>query len=88
MTPLMGAAQRGANEEIRVLVEHGARLEARDKGTYCGDARRACAGPGMLALNFAKGVAVTVEAPVNRPETVALIKELMIERGIPIPEGD
>jgi ankyrin repeat protein len=88
MTPLMGAAQRGANEEIRVLVEHGAKLEARDKGTYCGDARRACAGPGMLALNFAKGVAVTVEAPVYRPETVALIKRLMIERGIPIPEGD
>jgi hypothetical protein len=42
----------------------------------------------MLALNFAKGVAVTVEAPVYRPETVALIKGLMIERGIPIPEGD
>jgi uncharacterized protein len=87
MTPLMGAAQRGANDEIRVLVEHGAKLDARDKGTYCGDARRTCSGPGMLALNFAKGVAVTVEAPVYRPETVALIKQLMIERGIPIPEG-
>ncbi len=45
----------------------------------------------MLALNFAEGKrlwAVTVEAPVNRPETVALIKQLMTERGIPIPEGD
>jgi len=86
MTPLMGAAQRGANEEIRVLVEHGAKLDARDKGTYCGDARRTCAGPGMLALNYAMGVAVTVEAPVNRPDTVALIKALMQERGVPIPE--
>jgi ankyrin repeat protein len=86
MTPLMGAAQRGANEEIRILVEHGAKLDARDKGTYCGDARRTCAGPGMLALNFAMGVAVTVEAPVNRPDTVALIKALMKERGIPIPD--
>jgi len=88
MTPLMGAAQRGANDEIRVLVDHGAKLDARDKGTYCGDARRTCAGPGMLALNFAEGVAVTVEAPVYRPETVALIKQLMIERGILIPQGN
>ena len=86
LTPLMGAAQRGANEEIRVLVEHGAKLDARDKGTYCGDARRTCAGPGMLALNFAMGVAVTVEMPVYRPETVALIKTLMTGRGIPIPD--
>jgi uncharacterized protein len=86
LTPLMGAAQRGANEELVALVQHGAKLDAQDKGSYCGDAiRRVCAGPGMRALNFAKGVAVTVEAPVNRPETVALIKKLMAEQGIPIP---
>ncbi|HUI79009.1 MAG TPA: ankyrin repeat domain-containing protein [Bryobacteraceae bacterium] len=89
LTPLMGAAQRGANEELVVLVEHGAKLDARDKGTYCGDAvRRTCSGRPMLALNFAKGVAVTVEAPVNRPETVALIKKMMTERRIPIPEEE
>jgi uncharacterized protein len=89
LTPLMGAAQRGANEELVVLVEHGAKLDTRDKGTYCGDAvRRSCSGHPMLALNFAKGVAVTVEAPVNRPETVALIKKLMTERRIPIPAED
>jgi hypothetical protein len=87
MTPLMGAAHRGANEEIRVLVEHGAKLDARDKGTYCGDARRACSGPGMLALNYAIGVAVTVQNPVYKPDTAALLKTLMAERGIPIPEG-
>jgi ankyrin repeat protein len=87
MTPLMGAAQRGADEELVALVEHGAKLDAKDKGTYCGDAvRRSCSGRPMLPLNFAKGVAVTVEAPINRPETVALIKKLMTERGIPIPE--
>jgi len=89
LTALMGAAHRGANEELAVLVEHGAKLEAKDKGTYCGDAvRRTCAGRPLLALDFAKGVAVTVEAPVNRPETVAVIKRLMKERGIPIPVED
>ena len=86
LTPLMGAAHRGADEEIRVLVEHGARLDARDKGTYCGDARRTCSGPGVLALNYAKGVAITVQAPINKPTSVALLKKLMTERGIPIPE--
>ena len=85
MTPLMGAAQRGANEEILVLVERGAKLDAKDKGTYCGDARRTCSGPGMLALNYAMGVAVTVQMPIYKPETTALLKRLMSERGIPIP---
>ncbi|HEY7387570.1 MAG TPA: ankyrin repeat domain-containing protein [Bryobacteraceae bacterium] len=89
LTALMGAAHRGANEELAVLVEHGAKLDAKDKGTYCGDAvRRTCSGRPLLALDFAKGVAVTVEAPVNRPETVALIKKLMKERGVPVPEED
>jgi uncharacterized protein len=89
MTALMGAAHRGANEELAVLVEHGARLDAKDKGTYCGDAvRRTCSGHPLLALDFAKGVAVTVEAPVNRPETVALVKKLMAQKGIPIPHED
>ena len=87
VTPLMGAAQRGANEELVKLVEHGAKLDARDKGTYCGDAvRRTCEGRPMLAWNWAKGVAVTVEAPVYRPDTLAVIEKLMRERGIPIPE--
>ena len=89
LTALMGAAHRGANEELAVLVDHGAKLDARDKGTYCGDAvRRTCAGRPLLALDFAKGVAVTVEAPVNRPETSALIKNLMKAKGIAIPEED
>ena len=89
LTPLMGAAHRGADEELVILVENGAKLDAKDKGTYCGDAvRRTCSGRPLLALDFARGVAVTVEAPVNRPETVALIKKLMKEKGIPIPEQD
>jgi ankyrin repeat protein len=86
LTAVMGAAHRGADEELAVLVDHGAKLDTRDKGTYCGDAvRRTCSGHPMLALDFAKGVAVTVEAPVNRPKTMALIKKLMVERRIPIP---
>ncbi len=31
LTPLMGAAQRGANEELVALVQHGAKLDTQDK---------------------------------------------------------
>jgi uncharacterized protein len=88
LTALMGAAQRGANDEIQVLVDHGARLDLRDKGTYCGDSGKSCSGEGMLALNYAIGVPVTVQMPVYKPDTVALLEKLMTERGIPIPKND
>ena len=32
-TPLMGAALKGRNEVVTVLVDHGAKLEQRDKGS-------------------------------------------------------
>jgi hypothetical protein len=86
LTALMGAAQRGANDEIVALVERGAKLDVRDKGTYCGDSGKACTGKGVLALNYAIGVPVTVQMPVYKADTVALIEKLMTERGIPIPK--
>ena len=86
LTALMGAAQRGADDEIMMLVDHGARLDIRDRGTYCGDASR-CSGGGVLALNYAIGVAVTVQMPVYKPTTVALLEKLMTERGIPVPRN-
>jgi uncharacterized protein len=87
LTALMGAAQRGADDEIMMLVERGARLDIRDKGKYCGDAGK-CSGGGVLALNYAIGVPVTVQMPVYKPTTVALIEKLMTERGIPIPKDN
>jgi uncharacterized protein len=85
LTALMGAAQRGANDEIVALVDRGAKLDARDKGTYCGDSGKACTGGGVLALNYAIGVPVTVQMPVYKADTVVLLKKLMTERGIPVP---
>jgi len=85
LTALMGAAQRGGNDEIVALVAHGAKLDARDKGTYCGDSGKACTGGGVLALNYAIGVPVTVQMPVYKADTVALLEKLMTERGIPVP---
>jgi hypothetical protein len=73
------------NDEIVALVAHGAKLDARDKGMYCGDSGKACTGGGVLALNYAIGVPVTVQMPVFKADTVALLKKLMTERGIPVP---
>jgi ankyrin repeat protein len=87
LTALMGAAQRGANEEIQVLVAHDAKLDMRDKGMYCGDGAK-CTGSGVLALNYAIGVPVTVQMPVYKADTVALLKKLMTEQGIPVPQDN
>jgi len=86
LTALHGAAQRGADDEIVALVEHGAKLDTKDKGTYCGDSGKACTGGGVLPLAYAIGVPVTVQMPVYKADTVKLIEKLMAERGIPLPK--
>jgi ankyrin repeat protein len=88
ITALMGAAHRGVNDMIQLLVEHGAKLDARDKGTYCGYGRKdgqECPG-GVTALSYAEGLPVTGEAPVNKPETAEFLAKIMVARGIPIPK--
>jgi uncharacterized protein len=63
-TALHGAANKGANDIIKFLVEHGADLNAKDK-------------EGRTPLNFAEGVFLAIYPPVSRPATIALIKELL-----------
>ena len=84
-TALHGAAHKGRNEVIRLLVEHGARLDARDKGsrdTFTG----ALEGHTWMPIDYARGlVRVGVQSATARPETEALLKKLMEERGIAVP---
>ena len=84
-TALHGAAHKGRNDVIRLLVDHGARLDARDKGsrdTFTG----AMEGHTWMPIDYARGlVRVGVQSATARPETEALLKKLMEERGIPIP---
>lgn len=63
-----GAAMRGANAIIRVLVEHGASIDARN-------------GLGWTPLMCAEGIFVA-NTLKDWPETVALIRRLMTERGL------
>ncbi len=86
-TPLMGAALKGRNEVVQMLVDHGARLDQRDKGSRDTDTVVSVnAGHTWQAVDYADGlVRVGVQSAIARPETGALIRKLMAERSMPFP---
>jgi len=85
-TALHGAAHKGRNDVVELLVAHGARLDARDFGsrdTVAGEQL----GRGWLPVDYADGlVRVGVQSAIAHPETAALLRKLMAERGIPVPD--
>ena len=90
-TPLMGGALKGRNEVVRLLVDAGARLETRDLGSRDTDrlGESKLAGHTWQAIDYADGlVRVGVQSAATHPETAAYIRELMIERGLPVPPAD
>jgi uncharacterized protein len=86
-TALMGAALKGRSEVVKLLVDRGAKLEARDRGSRDTHIPGATiAGVTFQAVDYAEGlVRVGVQSAVERPETAALIRKLMQERGLPVP---
>jgi ankyrin repeat protein len=86
-TPLMGAALKGRNAVVQLLVDRGARLDTRDRGSR--DTERIgslAAGHTWQALDYAEGlVRVGVQSAVAYPETAALIRRMMAERGLAVP---
>jgi ankyrin repeat protein len=86
-TPLMGAALKGRTEVIQLLVDRGAKLDARDRGSRDTHIPGATiAGLTWQALDYAEGlVRVGVQSAVERPEAKALIRKLMMERGMKVP---
>jgi ankyrin repeat protein len=84
-TALHGAAHKGRTDVIRLLVDHGAKLDARDKGsrdTFTG----AMEGHTWMPVDYARGlVRVGVQSAIAHPEAEALLTKLMEERGIPVP---
>jgi ankyrin repeat protein len=83
-----GAAHKGRNEVVQILADHGARLDVRDKGS-----RDTRAGPlvghGWLALDYSEGlVRVGVQSAIPHPETAALLRKLMAEKGLEVPPPD
>ena len=86
-TALMGAALKGRNEVVTMLVERGAKLETRDGGSRDTDTNvSAISGHTWQALDYADGlVRVGVQSAVHRPETAALLRKMMAGRGLPVP---
>jgi len=86
-TPLMGAALKGRNDAILLLVERGARLDTHDHGSRDTDKiGSAAAGHTWQAIDYADGlVRAGVQGAIAYPETSALIRKLMVERGLAVP---
>ncbi len=63
LTAVFGAANRGADEILSFLVEHGARLDVKDK-------------QGRTPMVWAEGVFLATNAPERKPSTIALLEKL------------
>jgi ankyrin repeat protein len=86
-TPIMGAALKGRNEVIQLLVDRGAKIDARDKGSRdTGNAASAIAGHRFQVLDYSEGlVRVGVQSAIPHPETAIFIRKLLTDRGLPVP---
>jgi ankyrin repeat protein len=89
-TPLMGAALKGRNEIIQLLVDRGARLEWRDYGSRdTEDLGSIVSGHTWQALDYSEGlVRVGVQSALAHAETAAFIRQLMIDQRLPVPPLD
>jgi ankyrin repeat protein len=86
-TALMGAAHKGNVEVIQLLVDRGARLDIRDRGSRdTAGAGSALAGRTWQAVDYSDGlVRFGVQSAVAHPEAGKLIRQLMAEQGMEVP---
>src|SRR5215470_9177000 len=63
-TAMHGATNRGFDAMVKLLAEHDAKLDMKDK-------------QGRTPMTFAEGVFLAVQPPVRKPTTVTLLQELM-----------
>jgi ankyrin repeat protein len=83
-TALMGAAHKGRSDVVQLLVDHGAKLDIRDIGSR--DTVHGLAGVSWQAIDYADGlVRVGVQSSISHPETAALLRRMMKERGMAVP---
>jgi ankyrin repeat protein len=72
ITPVIGAVFKGDNHVVQYLVDHGARLDVKDKA-------------GRDVITWAQGIAANEgQPPRPQPETEKLVRELMAKQGITI----
>jgi uncharacterized protein len=82
---LHGAAHKGRNAVVQMLVDHGARLDMRDYGNTDNRGGRLQTHT-WLPVDYADGlVRVGVQSAIAHPETGLLMRKLMIDRGLTAP---
>lgn len=81
ITALHGAAYKAANRVVQLLVDRGAKLDAKDNGEDYGFGVRSVK---MTPLNWAEGVPIGMASAIYHADTVTLLTRLMNERGIPV----
>jgi ankyrin repeat protein len=64
LTALLGAVNRGSNDIIQLLADHGARLDIKDR-------------EGRTAQRWAEGVFLAAVGAERKPKTIALLEQLM-----------
>lgn len=83
-TALMGAAHKGRNDVVELLVQHGADLSLHDIGSR--DTVHGLAGVSWQAIDYADGlVRVGVQSALVHADTAALLRKLMKDRGLAVP---
>lgn len=65
-----GAANRGSNAIIEYLAQNGAQLDVKDN-------------EGRTAITWAEGVLTGARAPVRKPDTIALLQQLVAAPALP-----
>jgi ankyrin repeat protein len=81
ITPLHGAAYKGANKVVQLLVDRGADLAVKDKGKDYGFGVSSVR---MTPLNWAEGVPIGMSSAIYHTDTVELMVKLMRERNLPV----
>ena len=85
-TALHGAGHKGRTEVIQILVDAGAKLDARDYGMNGNDAGGRLREHTWLPVDYADGlIRIGTQSAIIQPEAGALLRKLMIERGMPAP---
>jgi ankyrin repeat protein len=88
-TPLMGAAHKGRTDVIQLLMDRGAKLETRDKGSRDTHLVDLSFHGGWQALDYADGlVRVGVQSALAHPEASELIRHMMVRAGLETPPLD
>jgi len=84
-TALHGAAHKGRLEVIQTLADHGAKLDAHDKGSR-DTVNGAMLGHTWVPIDYTRGlVRVGVQSAIPHPDAEALLAKLMKAKGLEVP---